>query len=76
MRTKTSVSLSEDLLAAIEKIAGRGVNRSEFLEQAGWDRVALLRRRQRDARDRRLIDEHADSLNREALDVLEYQIEP
>ena len=74
MKTKTSVTLSEELLRAIETTAGPGVNRSEFLEQAGWDRVASLRRGQRDARDRRLIDQHAKELNEEALDVLDYQI--
>ena len=76
MKAKTSVTLSEELLAAIEKEGGRGVNRSEFLEAAGWDRVALLRRQRRNVRDRKLIDRHAEALNEEALDVLEYQIEP
>ena len=74
MKSKTSVTLSEELLEAIDDVAGRDVNRSEFLEQAGWERVASLRRRQRDARDRKLIDRHAKALNEEALDVLEYQI--
>jgi len=75
MKTKTSVTLSEELLAAIDDAGGRDVNRSEFLEQAGWDRVAFLRRQQRDARERKRIDAHAKALNREALDALDYQIE-
>ncbi len=75
MKSKTSVTLSEELLAAIEEAGGRGVNRSEFLEKAGWDRVASLRRRRRDARDRKRIDARADSLNAEALDALKFQIE-
>ncbi|HEY6928836.1 MAG TPA: hypothetical protein VJA66_04085 [Thermoanaerobaculia bacterium] len=73
MRTKTSVSLTEELLAEIARVAGRTVNRSEFLEKAAWDRIAVLKRRRRDARDRRILDRQAKALNSEALDVLEYQ---
>jgi hypothetical protein len=75
MRTKTSVSLTNELLAEIRRIGGRGVNRSEFLERAAWDRIAFLRRRHRDNRDRKIIDRHARSLNEEALDALEYQVD-
>jgi metal-responsive CopG/Arc/MetJ family transcriptional regulator len=73
MRAKTSVSLTEELLAEIDRVAGRNVNRSEFLEKAAWDRVALLKRRRREARDRRILDRRARNLNSEALDVLDYQ---
>ncbi|MEO8349498.1 MAG: hypothetical protein ABI610_11340 [Acidobacteriota bacterium] len=73
MRAKTSVSLSEELLREIGRVGGRGVNRSEFLEKAAWDRIAILKRRRREARDRRILDRNADALNAEALDVLEYQ---
>jgi metal-responsive CopG/Arc/MetJ family transcriptional regulator len=73
MRTKTSVSLTEELLAEIDKIAGRDVNRSEFLEKAAWDRLALLKRRRREARDGQILRRNAVSLNAEAADVLEYQ---
>ncbi len=73
MRAKTSVSLSEELLREIGRVGGRGVNRSEFLEKAAWDRIAILKRRRREARDRRILDRNADALNAEALEVLEYQ---
>jgi metal-responsive CopG/Arc/MetJ family transcriptional regulator len=73
MRTKTSVSLSPELLAEIGRVVGRNANRSEFLEKAAWDRVALLKRRRREARDSRILDRRARVLNSEALDVLEYQ---
>ena len=75
MRTKTSVSLSGDLLAEIDRVAGRDANRSEFLEKAAWDRIALLKRLRREARDIRILDRRARTLNSEALDVLEYQAE-
>ena len=73
MRKKTSVSLTRELLEEIGRVGGRGVNRSEFLEKAGWDRIALLKRRRREAHDRRILDRNARSLNSEALDVLDYQ---
>jgi metal-responsive CopG/Arc/MetJ family transcriptional regulator len=73
MRAKTSVSLTKELLAEIGRVAGRDVNRSEFLERAAWDRIALLRRRRREARDTRILNRRARVLNSEAFDVLEYQ---
>jgi metal-responsive CopG/Arc/MetJ family transcriptional regulator len=73
MRVKTSASLSKELLSEIKRVAGAKVNRSEFLEAAAWDRVAVLKRRRREARDRSILDQHSRSLNSEALDVLEYQ---
>jgi metal-responsive CopG/Arc/MetJ family transcriptional regulator len=75
MRTKTSVSLTGELLAEIDRVAGRETNRSEFLEKAGWDRIALLKRLRRETRDARIFDRRARALNSEALDVLEYQAE-
>jgi hypothetical protein len=73
MKRKTSVSLSADLLNAIDRAFGKDANRSAFLEAAGWDRIAQLQRVRREARDRRLLDRHAAALNREAIDTLEYQ---
>jgi hypothetical protein len=45
----------------------------EFLEAAAWDRIALLKRRRRESRDRRILDRKARALNSEAIDVLGYQ---
>jgi metal-responsive CopG/Arc/MetJ family transcriptional regulator len=73
MRAKTSVSLTKELLAEIGRVAGRDVNRSEFLEKAAWDRIALLKRRRREAHDARILDRRARALNSEAFDVLAYQ---
>ena len=73
MRSKTSVSLTDELLAEITRVGGSNVNRSEFLEAAAWDRIALLKRRRREARDRRILDRRARALNSEAIDVLGYQ---
>jgi len=73
MRTKTSVSLTRELLSEIDRVGGRNVNRSEFLEKAAWDRLAFLKRRRREARDARILDRESRALNAEALDVLAYQ---
>ncbi len=73
MRSKTSVSLTKELLAEITRVGGSNVNRSEFLEAAAWDRIALLKRQRRETRDRRILDRRARALNSEAIDVLGYQ---
>lgn len=73
MREKTSVSLTKELLLEIKRVAGPTVNRSEFLEAAGWDRISLLKRRRRDSRDRAILNRRSKSLNADALDVLGYQ---
>lgn len=70
MRLKTSVTLSAELLAKIDKAAA---NRSSFLETAARRYLADLERKNADERDIAAINAHADDLNREALDVLDYQ---
>ena len=70
VRVKTSVTLPDDLLQEIDKA---GSNRSGFLERAARKYLAELNRNQRDQRDAEILNAHADRLNREALDVLEYQ---
>jgi len=74
MKVKTSVTLSDSLLAEIDRHAGRGANRSEFIETAVRRYVAALVRRKQNARDLAIINRRAGRLNREALDVLDYQI--
>ena len=73
MKVKTSITLSEDLLRAIDEHAGEYKNRSEFIEDAVRAFVMKLIRRQQDSKDLEIINQHADSLNREASDVLSYQ---
>jgi len=73
MKIKTSVTLSDALLAEIDRHAGKGANRSEFIETAVRGYIAALVRRKQNLRDRRIINRHAERLNREARDVLDYQ---
>lgn len=46
-----------------------------MLERALREFLASRQRRKRDARDLEILDAREDELNREALDVLEYQVE-
>jgi hypothetical protein len=73
MRVKTSITLSRAALHAADRLAGKGGNRSMIIEAAILDFAARHERAKRDARDRAAIDRHAQRLNREALDVLDYQ---
>ena len=72
MKVKTSVTLTAELLQAISE-AVEQQNRSAFLEEAAWSLLRVRARAVRDRRDRAAIDAHAQALNREAREVLEYQ---
>jgi predicted transcriptional regulator len=73
MKVKTSITLTPEALRAVDRVAGRNGSRSQVIEAAILEFVARRDRMARDARDRKIIDECAAELNREALDVLEYQ---
>jgi len=70
VKIKTSITLPEDLLQAIDHADS---NRSSFLEKAARQYLAATAKARRDAQDAAIINARAESLNREALDVLEYQ---
>jgi metal-responsive CopG/Arc/MetJ family transcriptional regulator len=74
MKRKTSITLSEDILVAIDRRSGHTKNRSDFIETAVRAYMAQLSREERDAKDFDIIARHADRLNREAADVLEFQV--
>jgi|GraSoiStandDraft_4_1057263.scaffolds.fasta_scaffold2544523_1 metal-responsive CopG/Arc/MetJ family transcriptional regulator len=76
MKLKTSVTLSREVLAAVDRLAGRNGNRSAVIERAVVEYVARRAMAARDKRDRDLLDRHAEALNRETADILEYQVEP
>lgn len=73
MKVKTSVTLSEELLGAIDAQTGQGSRRSAFIEAATWSYLRALERERRDARDLAIINANAECLNKEALDALDYQ---
>jgi len=73
MKAKTSITLSSDILAKIDHVAGSKISRSAFIEDVlrGYFRERI--RRKAHARDLERINAAADRLNLEAAEVLEYQ---
>jgi len=74
MKVKTSITLSEDLLAVVDQHVSRYKNRSDFIETAVAAFVAQIIREEQDARDAEILSRRADDLNREAVDVLAFQV--
>lgn len=73
MKEKTSITLSSDLLAEVDQQIGPKSSRSAFIESVLREYFKEMARRAIHARDLELINAHADSLNREAEDLLPYQ---
>lgn len=73
MKEKTSITLSSDILAKVDCVAGSRLSRSAFIE--GVLRIYFRERGRRKihARDLERINAAADRLNSEAEDVLTYQ---
>jgi metal-responsive CopG/Arc/MetJ family transcriptional regulator len=74
MKIKTSITLSDEVLKAIDLYIGEYRSRSEFLEIAARKFIAQLARKKAEQRDLEIINRSADSLNAEAEDVLAYQV--
>ena len=74
MRLKTSITLEEETVAALDREAGPTANRSRLIEQAILEFLDRRRRAARDARDFALINRSARELNEEMADVLDYQV--
>ena len=75
MKLKTSVTLEQEVVAAVERSAREGESRSQTIERLLRLSLATEARAERDRRDRDLINAHADELNAEAADVLAYQVD-
>ena len=73
MRVKTSVTLPSALLDEIDR---HNSNRSAFLEQAAKQYLSRSAKHDRDKNDAAIFEAHSERLNREAADVLEYQVLP
>jgi metal-responsive CopG/Arc/MetJ family transcriptional regulator len=74
MKIKTSITLSEDLLRAVDQRARPDKTRSEFIETAVRAFINQMIRDEQNARDLEIINRRADYLNQEAEDVLAYQV--
>ena len=73
MKEKTSITLSREVLAGIDRIAGSKQSRSALIETVMQQYLRQRKRDARDARDIELINRHAAKLNRDAEDGLEDQ---
>lgn len=73
MKVKTSITLSADVVEAVNKLAGTSSNRSEFIETALRSYIAQKKRAEQNSRDLEIINRRHGRLNREAEDVLAFQ---
>jgi metal-responsive CopG/Arc/MetJ family transcriptional regulator len=73
MRVKTSVTIDESVLRAIDKATTRTRSRSRVIEDAAREFLARRARTAREARDLQILNSAADALNREMEDVLAFQ---
>ena len=76
MKVKTSITLSEETLEAVDELAAKGGGRSRVIEMALREFLARRKRAARDARDLAVLNRDADQLNDEMADILDYQAEP
>jgi metal-responsive CopG/Arc/MetJ family transcriptional regulator len=73
MKLKTSITLSEDVLENIDRLAGSKHSRSAFIERVLRRYLRNRSRAALQARDLERINNAADRLNSEAAEVLDYQ---
>jgi metal-responsive CopG/Arc/MetJ family transcriptional regulator len=76
MKTKTSVTLSADTIAAVDALAGPNGSRSAVIERILRQFVKRRQRQSRESRDLETLNRHSKRLNAEAADTLEYQTWP
>jgi metal-responsive CopG/Arc/MetJ family transcriptional regulator len=74
MKIKTSITLTDTLVARMDKICGGAGRRSAFVEEAIHAKLADISHRQREAEDLVILNRLADELNKESKDVLDWQV--
>ena len=73
MRVKTSVTIDERVLKAIDRATTPTRSRSRLIEDAAREFLARRARSARETRDLAILNGAADDLNLEMDDVLAYQ---
>jgi metal-responsive CopG/Arc/MetJ family transcriptional regulator len=73
MKRKTSVTLSEDIVAGVKRAARKGESRSETIERLLRERLKEDAARRARERDIAIINRHADEFTALMADVLTYQ---
>jgi len=76
MKRKTSVTLSRDILVAIDRLAGSRGSRSAVIERVLRSYVEHQTRISRDAEELERLNRGAERLNAEVADVLAFQAWP
>ena len=74
MKLKTSITLEQEVITALEEAAREGESRSQVIERLLRQSLSTRERVAVDKRDHNIINEHANELNEEAVDVLAYQV--
>ena len=74
MKVEAHIKLEKELLETVDDLSGGENHRSEFIEEALQSYVDVKTHRNKTRSDLEIINEHADELNKEAMDVLDYQI--
>lgn len=75
MKTKTSITISDELLRLIDENVEGDNRRSAFIEEAVKAYLEVLKRHKRDRKDLEIINRLSERLNSEATDVLGFQKE-
>jgi len=73
MKAKTSLTLSEDLIATLDQLAGAKVSRSAFIERVLREFVERRAQERRTAREAAAINRHLTRLNAEMNGALGFQ---
>ena len=73
MKEKTSVTLSPEILLGIDRIAGKNVSRSAFIEDVLRQYLSNRVKAERKARDLAILNKYARELNRQAEEGLDDQ---
>jgi metal-responsive CopG/Arc/MetJ family transcriptional regulator len=73
MKKKASITLSADVLAGVDQLAGSKHSRSAVIERVLRRYLRERARAAAQARDLELINRAADRLNLEAAEALDYQ---
>lgn len=73
MKEKTSVTLSPEILLGIDRIAGKNVSRSAFIEDVLRQYLSNRVKAERKARDLAILNRYAGELNRQAEEGLDDQ---
>lgn len=69
MKVKASFTISDKTLKALDRLVGKGGNRSAFVEEALQAAITQRDRELRDARDVALYEKYAAELNREQQEI-------